>query len=160
MYSKIKIADLAQARKRSVVTRPFSPDPTISREKRSCEPSRISWSLCTLLRQCHLALFKTLTPNPLKKGSDTWVKFYCCKRSLRNNYQSCNLIGHYHFWGRSPRNLTLFTRPLLAGRHARAWDYMCIKSSHGLTKHVLYRCAGFHTGFSVGEGNRMVAGWW
>ena len=39
---------------------------------------------------------------------------------LRNNYRSCNLIGHYHFWGISPRNSTLFTRPFLTGRHARA----------------------------------------
>ena len=38
---------------------------------------------------------------------------------LCNKYQSCNLIGHYHFWGISPRNLTLFTRPFLARR--RAW---------------------------------------
>ena len=38
---------------------------------------------------------------------------------LRNNYGSRNLIGHYHFWGISPRNSTSFTRPFLAGR--RAW---------------------------------------
>ena len=39
---------------------------------------------------------------------------------LRNNYRSRNLIGHYHFWGISPRNSTSFTRPFLAGRRARA----------------------------------------
>ena len=37
----------------------------------------------------------------------------------RNNYQSHNLIGPYHFWGKSPRNLTWFTRVFLAGRRAR-----------------------------------------
>ena len=46
-------------------------------------------------------------------------KFYCCKGSVRNNYHSRSLIGHYHFWVISPRNLTLFTRPFLAGR--RVW---------------------------------------
>ena len=39
---------------------------------------------------------------------------------LRNNYRSRNLIGHYPFWVISPRNLTSFTRPFLAGRRARA----------------------------------------
>ena len=34
--------------------------------------------------------------------------------------RSRNLIGPYHFWGISPRNSTLFTRPFLAGRHV--WD--------------------------------------
>ena len=42
-------------------------------------------------------------------------KFYCCKGSVSHNYQTCNLIDPYHFWGISPRNLTLFTRPFLAG---------------------------------------------
>ena len=46
-------------------------------------------------------------------------KFYCCKGSVRNNYHSRNLIGHYHFWVISPRNLTLFNRLFLAGR--RVW---------------------------------------
>ena len=35
---------------------------------------------------------------------------------LHNNYRSHNRIGPYHFWGISPRNSTLFTRPFLAGR--------------------------------------------
>ena len=39
---------------------------------------------------------------------------------LRNNYRSRNLIGHYPFWVISPKNSTSFTRPFLAGRHARA----------------------------------------
>ena len=29
---------------------------------------------------------------------------------LCSNYQSCNLIGPYHFWGICPRNLTSLTR--------------------------------------------------
>ena len=37
----------------------------------------------------------------------------------RNNYRSCNLIGHYLFWVISPRNSTLFTRLFLAGRRMR-----------------------------------------
>ena len=39
---------------------------------------------------------------------------------LRNNYRSRNLIGHYPFWVISPRNSTLFTKPFLTGRRARA----------------------------------------
>ena len=39
---------------------------------------------------------------------------------LRNNYQSRNLIGPYHFWGISPRNSTSFTGSLLARRRTRA----------------------------------------
>ena len=44
----------------------------------------------------------TFTPNPLKKGMGTQV----VKEVLRNNYQTCNLIGPYHFWGISPRSLS------------------------------------------------------
>ena len=41
-------------------------------------------------------------------------------RKVRNNYRSCNLIGHYPFWVISPRNSTSFTRPFLTRRRARA----------------------------------------
>ena len=34
---------------------------------------------------------------------------------------SCSLVGPYDFWGISPRNSTLFTRPFLAERCVRAW---------------------------------------
>ena len=33
-------------------------------------------------------------------------KFTVVRKVLRNNYQSCNLIGHYPFWVISPRNST------------------------------------------------------
>ena len=39
---------------------------------------------------------------------------------VHNNYQSYNLIGLYHFWGISPRNLTSFTRLFLTGRRTQA----------------------------------------
>ena len=48
------------------------------------------------------------------------MDFTVVRNVLHNNYQSRNLIGHYPFWVISPRNSTLFTRPFLAGRHARA----------------------------------------
>ena len=49
-------------------------------------------------------------PSLLKKGTETQVeiKFSTVLREvLCNNYQSHNLIGPYHFWGISPRNLTV-----------------------------------------------------
>ena len=57
----------------------------------------------------------------LKKGMDTRVElkfFNVVSEVLQNNYQSHNLIGPYHFWGISPRNL--FTRPFLTRRCAQA----------------------------------------
>ena len=39
---------------------------------------------------------------------------------LLSNYQSCNLIGPYHFLEISLRNSTLFTRLFLTGRRAQA----------------------------------------
>ena len=47
-------------------------------------------------------------------------KFYVVMEVLRNNYQSCSLIGPYHFKGISPRNLTPFTRLFLTRRRTRA----------------------------------------
>ena len=49
---------------------------------------------------------------------------------LCNKYQSRNLIGHYHFWGISPRYPTMFTRPFLTGRRVRAGHET--KYMHGL----------------------------
>ena len=46
-------------------------------------------------------------------------KFIVVREVLRNNYQSHNLIGHYHVWIISLRNSTSFTRLFLAGR--RMW---------------------------------------
>ena len=46
--------------------------------------------------------------------------FTVVRAVLRNNYRSRNLIGPYCFWVISPRNSTLFTRPFLTGRRARA----------------------------------------
>ena len=51
---------------------------------------------------------------------DTWREMKKFVREvLRNNYWSCNLIGLYHFWGISPRNLTLFTGQFLTRRRTR-----------------------------------------
>ena len=72
-------------------------------------------------------------PSLLKKGTKSRVeiKFSTVLREvLRNNYQSRNLIGPYHFWGISPRNLVLFTRPFIGGRRARAGHETT--SLHGL----------------------------
>ena len=68
-------------------------------------------------------MLKAFCGQHAQKSMDTQMemnKFYCCKGVLRNNYWSRNLIGLYHFWVISPRNLTLFTRPFLAGRHVWA----------------------------------------
>ena len=42
-----------------------------------------------------------------------WTNFTIVRKLLRNNHQSHNLVGHYHFWVISP---TLFTTLFLAGR--------------------------------------------
>ena len=52
-----------------------------------------------------------------KRYSSRFKIFTIVREVLSNNYRSHNLIAHYHYWGISPRNLTLFTRPFLAGRH-------------------------------------------
>ena len=49
-----------------------------------------------------------------KKGTDTQADFTVVRGVLWNDYQPCNLIRPYQFWA---RNLTLFTRLFLAGRH-------------------------------------------
>ena len=48
------------------------------------------------------------------------TNFIVVSAVLRNTYWSCNLIGPYRFRVISPRNSTLFNRPFLAGRRARA----------------------------------------
>ena len=61
--------------------------------------------------------------NSLKEGTDTRVEiknFTIVKEVLCKNYQSCNLIGPYHFLGTNPSNSTSFTRLFLAGRRAGA----------------------------------------
>ena len=67
---------------------------------------------------------KTFYAKPAQRGTDTQVElknFTVVRKVLHNNYWSHNLIGPCHFWGISPRNLTLFTRPFLARRHTQAW---------------------------------------
>ena len=88
--------------------------------------------------------FATVSPNPLKKGTDTQVEikdFIVVREVLRNNYQSRNLIGPYHFWGISLRNLTCFTRPFLAGRHGAGWaqDYTRICHDIPITQTFILR---------------------
>ena len=71
----------------------------------------------------HLATFKLFQLNLLHKSTDTRVEIKICavvRVVLRNNYQSRNLIGPYHFLEISPRNSTLFTRLFLAMRCAWA----------------------------------------
>ena len=45
---------------------------------------------------------------------DTRVEIIVVQKVLHN------LVGHYHFWGISPKSLTLFIRLFLARRHAQA----------------------------------------
>ena len=101
-----------------------SPNPILLQEKRSGKPSWISWAstqFCNI--HCNLATFKKnwWTTCSKKEGySNGDDKFYCCKGSLLNNHQSCNLIGLYRFWVISPRNSTSFTRSFLTGRRTQA----------------------------------------
>ena len=62
---------------------------------------------------------------------------------LRNNYQSRNLIGHYPFWVISPRNLTSFTRPFLAGRHAWAGHETIVILGLGMSYSMLVSFPGY-----------------
>ena len=69
-----------------------------------------------LLQQCNLATFERFCEKPTQKSMDTQMEmsiFTVVREVLRNNNLSLNLIGPYHFWIISPRNLTLFTRPVL-----------------------------------------------
>ena len=77
-----------------------------------------------LLWQCNLATIKTFCGQPTQKryrysNGDEQI-FTVVKEVLRNNYRAHNLIGHYHIWVISQRNSTLFTRPVLTRRCARA----------------------------------------
>ena len=84
-----------------------SPDHTLSQGETVWWTKSNFLGLHALLQQCHLAMYKTFHAKPAQKRygySSTDKNFYCCKGSLCNNYQSCNLIGPYHFWGISQRN--------------------------------------------------------
>ena len=65
--------------------------------------------------------------------------FTVAREVLHNNYQSHNFIGPYHFWGISPSNSTLFTRPFLTGgAHGLGTRlglkvFRLIKSEHSMT---------------------------
>ena len=76
--------------------------------------------LAHALRQCNLASIKIFCSQPAQKRYGCSNGDEQILRKVRNNYRSRNLIGHYPFWVISPRNLTSFTRPFLAGRRARA----------------------------------------
>ena len=83
----------------------------------------LSWRKTVLWTKSNFLYIRSNVQNVLhqthsKKGTDTWIEFTIAavREVLRNNQQSCNLIGPYHFWGISPRNLTLFTRPFLTRR--------------------------------------------
>ena len=57
-------------------------------------------------------------------GTDTGIEintFTVVKEVLCNNCKSCNLIGPYHFWGISPRNLTLLTRTVSRWETPAGW---------------------------------------
>ena len=72
-----------------------------------------------LLQQCNLAMFKTFCGQPAQKRYECSNGDEQILQKVHNNYRSLNLIGHYPFWVISPGNLTLFTRPFLAGRRVR-----------------------------------------
>ena len=88
----------------SLVPRPHP----LMRRNSSGDPSRISWAsayFCDVTQQRS----KHFAANPLKTGTDTQMEitnFTVVREVLHNNYQSCNLIGPYHFSEISPRNST------------------------------------------------------
>ena len=100
-----------------------SQDPTLSQGETVwwTKSNFLSW--CTLLQQCNLGNIQNfLWTNHSKKKIYIWIiewtrtHFTVVRKSLHNNYWFCNLIGLYHFWLMSPRNLISFARPFLAGR--------------------------------------------
>ena len=79
--------------------------------------SRISWASAHF---CNSVIFNILWKPAQKKdgysnGDEQNVTVV--RKVPRNNYWFHNLIGPYHFWVISLRNLTPFTRPLFTGRH-------------------------------------------
>ena len=96
--------------------------PPSNEEKRSGEPSQISWASGCFSDIVTQQRSKFFVENPLKKSKDTRMeinKFNVVRELLHNNQRSHNLIGLPPFWGINPRNLTSFTRPFLARRRTR-----------------------------------------
>ena len=91
-----------------LVPRPYP----LTREKRSGEPSLISWASAHPCNSVTQQRSKHFASDPLKR--------YGCSIRICNSQRSHNLIGLYHFLEISPRNLALFTIPFLTGRHAWA----------------------------------------
>ena len=100
-----------------------------------------------LLWHCNLATFKTFCRHYMQKRMDTWMEmtnFTVVRVVLRNNYWSRNLIGPYCFWEISPRNSTLFTRPILTMR--RTWAGHETKHLTCDTRPLLLTWAGWSLG--------------
>ena len=96
--------------------------PSSHKEKRSGEPSQISWAIIRFSGSVTQQRSNYFVENPLKKSMDTRMEMNnvdVVREVLRNNQRSCNLIGLPPSWGKSPRNWTSFTRPFLTGR--RVW---------------------------------------
>ena len=119
-------------------------------EKRSGEPSRISWASAHFC-DCHLAMFKA---KPAQKSMDARKIFTVAREVLHNNYRSCNLIGPYHFWGISLRNLTLFIRPFLTGRCAQAEHetkvFRLIRNEHSMNATTMPSNRQYSGGLNIG----------
>ena len=84
--------------------------------KQSGEPCQIYWAsnaFCDSINQHCSKHFN------FKKSTDTQMQKNFTVEVLRKNDSSYNLIGPYHFWVISPRNLTQFTGLLLAGRRTQ-----------------------------------------
>ena len=69
------------------------------------------------------------------------------RKVLRNNYRSCNLVGHLPVLGNKPKNS--FTRPFLARR--------CVQAGHDETVLYLYGIVlSSHSSMCVCYSNIMV----
>ena len=74
-----------------------------------------------LLRQCHLAMFKTLYAKPTQKRYGYSCRDKICYKGSATYYWFHNLIGAYHSWGISPRNLTSIHQTVSCREARKGW---------------------------------------
>ena len=97
----------------------------------------VSWISWVYTHFCDSVPCNIQATNPLKRGTVRileWrsTNFTVVSKVLHSNYRSLNLIGPYHFWGISPRNLTLFIRPFLHN----VWNCVLLNQYIGVQFHL------------------------
>ena len=125
--------------------------PPSHEEKRSGEPSQISWASAQFCSSVKTFYAKCTQKRYGYSSRDK--NFTVVREVLRNNYQSCNLIGPYRFWGENPRYSTLFTRPFLTGR--RVWAGDETNPSLPLCSHTMHEQSMNHTLPEKGRPNSL-----